>query len=48
MDIFSDLPFDEYVDLETTVFESIEEIISDNILKYSNPTFYEKLVDAIF
>lgn len=48
MDKFADISFDEYVDLETTVFESIEEIISDNILKYSNPSFYEKLVDAIF
>jgi len=48
MDIFNELSFDEYIELETTVFESIEEIITDNILKYSNPSFYEKLVDTIF
>jgi hypothetical protein len=48
MNTFNDIDEDEYVDLEATVFESIEEIISDNILKYSNPTFYEKLVDAVF
>ena len=48
MNIISDITPDEYVDLETTVFESIEEIITDNILKYSNPTFHEKLVDAVF
>ena len=48
MNTFNGINEDEYVDLEATVFESIEEIISDNILKYSNPTFYEKLVDAVF
>jgi putative phage-type endonuclease len=48
MDLLSDISFDEYVELETTVFESIEETISENILKYSNPNFYGKLVDTIF
>jgi len=48
MNILTDISFDEYVELESTVFESIEEVILENILKYSNSNFYDKIVDTIY
>ena len=45
--LLTNITMDEYVDLESMVYEYIQEAITDNILRYSHPKFHEELLDEI-
>jgi len=45
--LLSNISMDEYIDLESMIYESIQDAITDNVLRYSHPKFHENLIDEI-
>jgi len=45
--LLSNISMDEYIDLESMIYESIQDAITDIVLRYSHPKFHENLIDEI-
>ena len=49
LDSDSDLEIEEadYIEIETSVYELVSDVLADNVLAYSDPDFHENLIEDV-